>query len=132
MRVSIPDAVLLLSLKNLPIRLFKRAALLSSHNCLNGSNYSFIYVVASEDLPQAYMPDTVKRLLEVYKLLNRSRLCCKRFSVMTRLLKISFTVLLPGLKPACSSVSSSSALGVSRLRIAQNMILLGWLIRLMV
>ena len=61
MRVSIPDVVLLLSLKNVPSRLFKR------FNCLNGSNYSFIYVVASEDLPQACMPDSVKRLLEVYE-----------------------------------------------------------------
>ena len=70
--------------------------------------------------------------LKSMKSWNRSRWCCKRFSMMTRLLKISSTVLRPALKPACSSASSSSALALSRLRITQNMILLGWLIRLMV
>ena len=66
------------------------------------------------------------------KLLNRLRWCCKCFSVMTRLLKICSTVLRPGLKPAWSSASNSSALAFSRLRITRNMILLGWLNMLMV
>ena len=50
--------------------------------------------------------------------------------MMTRLL-ICSTVLRPGLKPACSSASSSSAVALSRLRITWSMILLEWLVRLM-
>ena len=56
--------------------------------------------------------------LKSMKSWNRSRWCCKRFSMMPRLLKISSTVLRPALKPACSSASSSSALAWSRLRIS--------------
>ena len=51
--------------------------------------------------------------------------------MMTRLLNICSTLLRPGLKPACS-VSSFSALALSPLRLTWNIILLGWLIRLMV
>ena len=50
------------------------------------------------------------------------------FSVMTRLMKISFKVLRPGLNPACSPSSSPSALAFRRSRITHSMILLGWLL----
>ena len=78
------------------------------------------------------MPDSVKHVLEVYEVWNRSRWCCRCFCMMTRLLKICSTVLRPDLKPACSSASSSSAVALSRLRTTQSMVLLGCLIRLMV
>ena len=51
---------------------------------------------------------------------------------MNRLLKICSTVLRPGLKPVCSSASSSSALALSRLRITRGVILLGCLLKLTV
>ena len=35
--------------------------------CLNGLSQFFLYVKASEDLTQACMPDSIKRLLEVYE-----------------------------------------------------------------
>ena len=70
--------------------------------------------------------------LKSMKLWKRSRLCYRCFSMMTRLLKICSTVLRPGLKPACSSTSSFSALAWSQMRISRSMVLLWWLIRLMV
>ena len=39
--------------------------------CLNGFNYSFLHVEASEDLPQACMPHSVKRLPEVYEVVEQ-------------------------------------------------------------
>ena len=71
-------------------------------------------------------------LVEAIKLRNRSCWWYRCVSMMTRLLRICSTVLRPGLKPACSSASSFSALALSRLRITWSMILLGCLIRLMV
>ena len=47
-------------------------------------------------------------------------------------LNICSVVLLPALKPACSSAIISSACGWSLFRMIFNMTLLGWLIRLMV
>ena len=70
--------------------------------------------------------------LKSVKLQNRSRWCCRCFFIMTQLLRICSTVLWPGLKPACSPASSSSALSLNRLKITRSTILLGWLIRLMV
>ena len=67
---------------------------------------------------------------ESMKLWIRSRWCCRCFSTMTWLSKICSTVLQPGLKPACSSGSSSSALALSHLRTTQSIIWLGWLIML--
>ena len=59
------------------------------------------------------MPDSVKHVLEVYEVWNRSRWCCRCFCMMTQLLKICSTVFWSGLKPACSSASSSLALALS-------------------
>ena len=39
--------------------------------CLNGLNQSFLYVETSEDLPQACMPDSTKRLLGVYEVVEQ-------------------------------------------------------------
>ena len=39
--------------------------------CLDGLNQSFLYVEASEDLPRACMPDSVKRLLEIYNVVEQ-------------------------------------------------------------
>ena len=78
------------------------------------------------------MPDYVKRFLEVYEVVEQVVRCSRCFSMMIQLLKICATVLHLGLKPVCSSTSSSPAFALSQLRITQSMILLGWLIRLMV
>ena len=75
---------------------------------------------ASEDLPQAYMPDCVTRLFEVYEVVEQITLV------------FCSVVLRPRLKPALYSASSSSALTLSRMRITRSKILLGLLIRLMV
>ena len=40
-------------------------------------NQSSIYVEASEDLPQAFVPDFVKRLLEVYEVVEQIALVLK-------------------------------------------------------
>ena len=69
--------------------------------------------------------------LKPMKMWDRSCWCCRCFS-MTWPLNICSTALRPGLKPACSSASSPSALTSSRSRITRSMILLGWLIRLIV
>ena len=38
---------------------------------LDGLNQSFLYVEASEDLPKACMPDSVKCLLEIYEVVEQ-------------------------------------------------------------
>ena len=63
--------------------------------CLNGLN--FFSVEASEDVPQACIPDSVKRLLEVYKVVEQ---CCRCSCMMTRPFKFCSTVL--ALLPAVS------------------------------
>ena len=45
---------------------------------------------------------------------------------------ICSVMLLPALKPTCSSAMNSSACGWSLFRMIFNMTLLGWLVRLMV
>ena len=39
--------------------------------CLNGLSQFFLYVEASEDLLQACMPDSVKRLLIVHEIVEQ-------------------------------------------------------------
>ena len=58
--------------------------------------------------------------------------CCRYFSQRILRLNICSLVLIPALKPACSSAMCSSACGWSLFRMIYNMTLLGWLIRLMV
>ena len=41
-------------------------------HCLNSLNQTILYVEASEHLPQTCMPDSVKRLLEVFELSCRT------------------------------------------------------------
>ena len=36
----------------------------------NGLNQTFLYAEASDDLPQAYMQDSVKSLLKVYEVVE--------------------------------------------------------------
>ena len=119
-------------LKNSPSRLFKRNVPLefSYSDGMAWTSPSFMlkflmtcHRPACQTMSNAF--------LESKKLSNRSR-WCRCFSVMNYLLKVCSTVLQPGLKPACSSASSSSALALSRLRTPRSIILLGWLIRLMV
>ena len=61
--VSIPDGHLLLNVEENCI-----AGVLIL--CVLGLKWSFIYAEASEDLQQACMSDSVKRLLEVYEVVE--------------------------------------------------------------
>ena len=61
---------------------------------------------------------TVKRLPEVHEdMVKRLCWCCRYFSQSILRLKICSVVLLPALKPACSSLMISSACGFSLFRI---------------
>ena len=51
--------------------------------------------------------------------------CSRDFSQRTRRLKICSTVLLPGIKPACSSAIISAACGLSLFKMILRRILLG-------
>ena len=62
--VSIPDGHLLLNVEENCI-----AGVLIL--CVLGLNWSFIYAEASEDLQQACLPDSVKRLFEVYEVVEQ-------------------------------------------------------------
>ena len=105
-------------LKNSPGWLFKRTALLeisysawmawASPSCMLKLLRTCQWP-ACQTLSNAF--------LKSLKLWNRSRWCRRCFTVMTRFLKICFTVFRPGLKPAWSSASSLSALALSWLRI---------------
>ena len=89
---------------------------------LSGLNQSFLSDEDPEDLPQAFMPDSVKRLLEVNQVGEQIAL----------VLEVLLSCAPAWSKLACSSASSSSVLALSQLRITGGMILLGWLIRLMI
>ena len=78
------------------------------------------------------MPDTVKRLLEIYEVVEQITLVLFVLFYDDSTIEGLFYWLRPGLKPACSSASSSSALALSLLETTQNIILLEWLNRLMV
>ena len=123
-RVRIPDGYPVV-LKNFPSWQLKRTALLvfSRGAWMAWTSPSSILKL----LRTCHMPacQTLSNaFLKFMKLQNRSCWCCRCFSVMTWLLKICSTVLWicstvlwPGLKPACSSASSSSTLALSQLRI---------------
>ena len=118
-------------LKNSPSWLFKRTALLKF------SYRGWMAWTRSSPLLElmriCYRPPCLTlshAFLKSMKLRNRSRWGCRCFSMATtRDLFYCSTVYI---KAAYSSVHSSSAMALSRLRITRSMILLGWLIRMMV
>ena len=94
-----------------------------------GSDQVVIDVIQPHACPQSCMPNTVERLLEIHEDMVKALLVFKAF--LTEYSKIE-KLLLPALKPACSSLMISSACGFSLFRRILSMTLPGWLIRLMV
>ena len=73
--------------------------------------------------PQSYMPNPVEVLLEVYE--DMVLLVLEIFLTEDSRLKICSVVLLPALKPACSSVTVFSAYGFNLFSMIFSMTLLG-------
>ena len=73
-----------------------------------------------------------KTFFKSMKTWSRFCWCCRYFSPRILRLNICAVVLLPALKPACSSAMISSACGWSLFRMIFNRTILGWLIRLQV
>ena len=75
--------------------------------------------------PQSCMPNPVEGLLEVYEDIVEVLLSWRYFSQRIRRLKICSVVLLPALKPACSSAMVLSACGFNLFSMTFSMTLLG-------
>ena len=75
--------------------------------------------------PQSCMPNPVKGFLEVYKDMAEVLLVLEYFSQRFRMLKVYSVVLLPALKPACSSEMIFSACGFNLFSMIFSMTLLG-------
>ena len=75
------------------------------------------------------MPNPVEGLLEVYEDMVEVLLVLE--IILSNRLKIFFVVLLPALKPACSS-AMISACGFDLFSMVFSMTFLGWLMRLIV
>ena len=82
-------------------------------------------VILLHGCPQSYMPNPVKGLLEVYEDMVEVLLVLEIFSQGMRRLKICSVVLLPALKPACSSAMITSACGFNLFSMTFSMTLLG-------
>ena len=79
------------------------------------------------------MPYPVNGLLEVYEDMVEILLMLQVFLAEDPEIELNCSVvLLPALKPTCSSAMISSASGWSLFRMIFSMTLLGWLMRLMV
>ena len=77
------------------------------------------------------MPDSVKRLLEAYEVVEQTPLVLVVFLYDDSAIEDLF-YCAPAWSKICLFLSDSSALVLSWLSITRSMILLGWLIRLMV
>ena len=83
-------------------------------------------IVLLHDCPQSLMTNPVEGLLEVYEDMVEILLVLEiYFSQRICRLKICSVVLLPALKPACSSAMVFSACGFSMFSMIFSMILLG-------
>ena len=83
-------------------------------------------VVLLHGCKQSCMPNPVESLLEVFEDMVDVLLVLKIFLTQRiRMLKICSVLLLPALKPTCSSAMSFSACGFSLLSIIFSMTLLG-------
>ena len=78
------------------------------------------------------MPNPVEGLLEVYADMVEVLLVLGYFSQRIFRLKICSVVLLPALKPACSSAMIFSTCGLSLFSLIFSMTLFGWLVKLIV
>ena len=115
---------------DIPVRLLYAAV---EENCTSGlvievfddSNKVGADVVLLRGCPQSCMPNPVKGLLEVYEDMVEILLVLKIFSQRLCRMKICSVVLLPALKPACSSVMIFSACGFNPFGMVFSMTLLG-------
>ena len=78
------------------------------------------------------MPNPVEGLLEVYENMVEVLLVLEMFLQRILKLKICSVVLLPALKPACSSAIIFSACGFNLFSTIFSMTLFGWLMRFIV
>ena len=81
-------------------------------------------VVLLHGYQQSCMPNPVEGLLEVYKDMVEVLLVLEIFLTEVRGLKICSVVLLPALKPACSSAMIFSACGFNLFSMTLSMTLL--------
>ena len=82
-------------------------------------------VVLLHGCPQSCMPNPVEGLLEVYEDIVEVWLVLEIFSHRMFKLKICSVVLLPALKPACSSAMIFSACGINLFSMIFSMTFLG-------
>ena len=82
-------------------------------------------IVLLHGCPQSCMPNPVEGLLEVCEVMARSCWYWRYFSQRIRRLKICSVMLLPALKPACSSAMIFSACGFNLFSMTFSMTLLG-------
>ena len=92
---------------------------------LDDSDKVGIDVVLLRGCPQSCMPNPVEGLLEVYEDMVEILLVLKIFSQRLCRMKICSVVLLPALKPACSSTMIFSACGFNLFSMIFSMTLLG-------
>ena len=78
------------------------------------------------------MPNPVEGLLEVYEDLVEVLLVLEIFLTEVLRLNICSVVLLPAMKPACSSAMIFLACGFKLFDMIFSMTLLGWLMRLII
>ena len=81
---------------------------------------------------QSCIPNPVEGLLEVYEDMVEVLLVLEIFITEDSRLKNFSVVLLPALKPACSSAMIFTACGFNLFSMIFSMTLLGWLMRLIV
>ena len=86
-----------------------------------GSDQVVIDVIQPHGCPQSCMPNSVERLFKVHEI------GVKGFAGVAGILRLNIcsVVLLPALKPACSSLMISSACGFGLFRRILSMTLLG-------
>ena len=72
-----------------------------------GSDQVVIDVILPHGCPQSCMPNSVERFLEVHEDMVKALLVLHVFLTEILRLKICSVVLLPALKPACSSLMIS-------------------------
>ena len=97
-----------------------------------GVDVIFPYSCPYGFVPYGFVPYPEKGLLEVYEDMVEILLMLQEFLAEDPEIEYSSVVILPALKPACSSTMISSACGWSLFRMVFDMTLLGWLIRLMI
>ena len=91
-----------------------------------GPDQVVIDVIQPYGRPQSCMPNSAKRLLEVHEDMVKASLVFQVFlTEYSKIENVCPVVLLPALKPACSSLMISSACGSSLFRRILSIALLG-------